>query len=244
MRDTAGVLDGLIGVDQTAHGSSDEVGRDPGRLRIGLCTQAFTGADVDEGCVQAARDAAALMEGLGHPSRRRGPPPSYDPDLLGGADEIGGRANRQSRSTNGRRTRPSARRRRRRADHVEAGLDGTSAVRGRRGRVHSSDKQQLTRGIREWWHGFDLLLTPTTAEPGPPLGAYKQGFAPGRGSAFTRVFNATGQPAVSLPLGWPEDGLPRGVQLVAAYGRDDLLIRVGSQLEGAAPWFDRRPPLA
>ena len=92
--------------------------------------------------------------------------------------------------------------------------------------------------------GFDLLLTPTTAEPGPELGAYKRGFKPGRGSAFTRVFNATGQPALSLPLGWPDDGLPRGVQLVAAYGREDVLIRVGSQLEEAAPWADRRPPLA
>ena len=79
---------------------------------------------------------------------------------------------------------------------------------------------------------------------GPELGAYKRGFKPGRGSAFTRVFNATGQPALSLPLGWPDDGLPRGVQLVAAYGREDMLIRVGSQLEDAAPWWDRRPPLA
>ncbi len=57
------------------------------------------------------------------------------------------------------------------------------------------------------------------------------------------MFNATGQPALSLPLGWPDDGMPRGVQLVAAYGRDDVLIRVGSQLETAAPWFDRRPAL-
>ncbi len=80
--------------------------------------------------------------------------------------------------------------------------------------------------------------------PARLLGAYKQGFTPGRGSAFTRVFNATGQPALSLPLGWPDDGLPRGVQLVAAYGRDDLLIRVGSQLEEAAPWSHRRPPFA
>ena len=48
---------------------------------------------------------------------------------------------------------------------------------------------------------------------------------------------------MSLPLGWPKTACRAGVQLVAAYGRDDLLIRVGSQLEGAAPWFDRRPPL-
>jgi amidase len=52
----------------------------------------------------------------------------------------------------------------------------------------------------------------------------------------------TGQPAVSLPLGSSADGLPLGVQLVAAYGREDVLIRVASQLETAAPWTDRRPP--
>ena len=65
----------------------------------------------------------------------------------------------------------------------------------------------------------------------------------GLGSAFTRPFNVTGQPAMSLPLGWPDDGLPRGVQLVADYGREDLLVRVASALESAAPWSHRRPPL-
>jgi amidase len=102
-------------------------------------------------------------------------------------------------------------------------------------------QHELTRQVRAWWRRFDLLLTPTTAEPPPPLGVYKQGFTPGRASAFTRVFNATGQPALSVPLGWPEDGLPRGVQLVAAFGREDLLVRVGSQVEAAAPWADRQP---
>ena len=110
-------------------------------------------------------------------------------------------------------------------------------------------QQERVRRAAAWWRdagsgaaGFDLLLTPTTAEPGPPLGAYKQAYRVGRGGAFTRAFNVTGQPALSLPLGWPSDGLPRGVQLVAAHGREDLLIRVGSQLEAAAPWAHRRPP--
>ena len=60
---------------------------------------------------------------------------------------------------------------------------------------------------------------------------------------FTAAFNSTGQPAISLPLHWNDDGLPIGVQLVAELGREDLLLRVAAQLEEAAPWADRRPPL-
>ncbi len=106
-------------------------------------------------------------------------------------------------------------------------------------------QEELTRDVRSWWDGFDLLLTPTTAEPGPPLGAYKRGFAPGRGSAFTRVFNATGQPAVSLPLGWPvRRPAPRRAARRCPRARRRARPRRRSQLEEASPWFDRRPPLA
>jgi amidase len=65
----------------------------------------------------------------------------------------------------------------------------------------------------------------------------------GRLVAFCAPFDVTGQPAVSLPLHWNDEALPIGVQLVAAYGREDVLVRVASQLERARPWAGRRPPV-
>ena len=75
---------------------------------------------------------------------------------------------------------------------------------------------------------------------GDPLDAFRRAIPAG---AFTALFNATGQPAISLPLHWTGDGLPVGVQLVAPFGREDLLIRAAAQLERARPWVDRRPPV-
>jgi amidase len=108
---------------------------------------------------------------------------------------------------------------------------------------------RMFAGIHE--SGFDLLLTPTMGEPPPPLGsfddsgpdpmaAFGRAFASG---CFTAIFNATGQPAISLPLHWSAEGLPVGVQLVAPLGREDLLLRVASQLEQAVGWAGRTPDL-
>jgi amidase len=61
---------------------------------------------------------------------------------------------------------------------------------------------------------------------------------------FVVPFNISGQPAISLPLHWTDDGLPVGVQIVAAQGREDLLVQVASQLEQARPWADKRAPIS
>jgi amidase len=107
------------------------------------------------------------------------------------------------------------------------------------------------REIERWWEedGWDLLLTPTIPVPPPRIGELDAtADNPSESVAmwllqFTVVFNKTGLPAISLPLYQRQDGLPQGVQLGAAYGREDLLIRVASQLEQAMPWAGRRPPI-
>jgi len=101
--------------------------------------------------------------------------------------------------------------------------------------------QELARDAFAWWDDYDVLVTPTTAAPASVHGEYLSKYVSGLGSAFTRPVNVTGQPAVSVPFGWPADGLPRGVQLVGRYGDDRLLVAVAAALEAAEPWAHRRP---
>ena len=105
------------------------------------------------------------------------------------------------------------------------------------------------RRLQPWWaDGWDLLVTPTLAEPPPrspsssPSTTSRGADAPRRsvGALHARLQHerpAGDQPAAALDA----DGLPIGVQLVAAYGREDVLLRVASQLEAAHPWGDRHP---
>ena len=110
--------------------------------------------------------------------------------------------------------------------------------------------QADSRRLAAWWKYHDLLVTPTIGVLPPPLGVMAPA-APFETSLpvmaqitqFLMPWNITGQPAISLPLAVSASGLPIGVQLVAATGREDLLIRVAAQLERAAPWADRRPPV-
>lgn len=112
------------------------------------------------------------------------------------------------------------------------------------------DLQGFTRRMAAWWaDGFDVLVTPTLGEPPPRLGELVPP-ADNPLAAMTRVmpvipftamFNITGQPAMSLPLHWNDAGLPIGVQFIAAYGAEDVLLRLAAQLEESVPWAKRWP---
>jgi amidase len=111
----------------------------------------------------------------------------------------------------------------------------------------------IRRRVGDLFTGCDLLVCPTLARPAAPLGT-RWGLDPGLSAyewtvqqedwiPFTAVFNITGQPAMSLPLGHSAAGLPIGVQLVARSGREDLLLAAAGLLEEALPWADRIPPI-
>ena len=107
------------------------------------------------------------------------------------------------------------------------------------------------RRIGQFFESVDIFITPSLATPPATLGTlstqtltldqFQQAMS--AYCPFTGAFNATGQPAMSLPLHWSSTGLPVGVQLVAGFGADALLLQVAAQLEQAMPWFQRTAPL-
>ncbi|MEY2553611.1 MAG: amidase [Ilumatobacteraceae bacterium] len=237
VRDTAGLMDAI-----SVAGSVPllpAIGKACPSLRVGLCTQAFSGSTVDPENALAAEHCASLLEGLGCSVEISSPGPLSDPAFWKAAAAL-------------------------LAVNLAVEVDTWSAKLGRD--LDDTDLEPTTwrlltagRAITgvdllaaqslliehtilalEWWNHFDVLVTPTTAGGPTVLGDYTKGYESGRGSAFTRPFNVTGQPAISLPIGWPADGLPRGVQLVAPIGHDDLLITLAAALEAAEPWADRR----
>ena len=230
---------------------TEEVGADPGKLRIGLMT-ALPGGDgtAHPDCVAAAEAAARELEGLGHTVEVAHPgaldDPAYIPQFLvrwtagvaAGLDFWGMRTGKPVTQDD---VEPLT------WALAEQGWSNTAAA-----FVSALGYAQIVaRAVMTWWQEYDLLLTPTMGLPPAQLGTIGNGregdpLAPIERAipyaAFTAGFNATGQPAISLPLHWSEAGLPIGVQLVADMGREDLLLRVAAQLEEAAPWAERRPP--
>lgn len=259
VRDTARLLDATHGpgIGDTMIAPApirpyvDELGVDPGRLRIGLLDHSPRGFAVHQDCVTGVHDAAKLLESLGHHVEPAWPEVLADPAL--------GQAFGAMWSTNmgvSLRRFADALGRAITQDDVElmnwAQAEFAKNVSGVDYALALSAASTFRRAVQSWWsEGWDILLTPTLSEPPIPVGTIvnsrERAMAPlvrsGEWVTFTNQFNMSGQPAISLPLHRTATGLPVGIQLVAAYGREDLLIRVASQLEVARPWAHLTPDL-
>ena len=257
VRDAAAVLDAIAGYEPGdpyvappfSRPLRDEVGVTPGRLRIGVLSGAALGGAVDPECIAAVDRTVRLLEAAGHHVEASAPEAMADPGFAERYVAVLAACTaydvRLLERTLGRAVTD---------DDLEADNLRYAAV-GRK--ISATDHLQYLdeqhawcRRMLSWWHpsdgrhGFDLLLTPVLAGPPPPIG-WLSGPEAGRRVAglllFTAQFNVTGQPAISMPLHVTPDGLPVGVQLVAAYGREDVLVRVAAQLESLAPWAPFAP---
>jgi amidase len=260
VRDAAAVLDAIAGympgdpyaAPPQRRPYAREVGADPGWLRIGVMKRAPQGrTPLHPDCIAAVDETVRLLKSLNQMVEEAHPAALDETDFNDRFLAV-----------------VSA--------HTAMAIDQMSTLLGRqlnaedfepwtwnvveRGRaIKAADYlngvhwlQLWSRRVAQWWaRGFDLLLTPTIAEPPVPLGTLVMVPGdPGAGLArlmnlipFTPPFNVTGQPAISLPLFWNAENLPIGSHLVAAFGREDLLIQVAAQLEAARPWADREPPV-
>ena len=260
VRDTAVMLDACEGADLGApyvappldKGHAAAISRPPRRLRVGLCDTTLTGAPIHPEVAEAVRAAGRLLEALGHAVEPALPRADVPGMMRAWTDIVAvGTALGIQSALKGRPLTP---------DLVEGVGRGAVAhaetLHPTRyleavGQIHAFGRQ-----MAGFFHdGPDILLSATLAEPPARVGrfshattdyvAYRTGpegiFAY---SPFCAVFNASGQPAASLPLGWSKDGLPIGIHLAAAFGQDETLIALCAEVERAAPWGAKRAPMA
>jgi amidase len=221
----------------------------PGRLRVGVMRHAPRGMPLDPDCLASVDRTARVLADLGHAVDESHPDAVDEHDgVIHYVTIVAANTARALDAWGGRLGRTLG----------AADVEVTTWSLAERGRATTAADLLATleyshtfgRRIAAWFgRGFDLLITPTTAAPPPELG-YLTSTAeePLRAfiraapfGAFTAPFNMSGLPALSLPMHWTPAGLPVGTQLVAAYGREDLLLRVAAQIEEAAPWAERRP---
>jgi Asp-tRNA(Asn)/Glu-tRNA(Gln) amidotransferase A subunit family amidase len=257
VRDSAALLDATQGPDAGAPYAAQpparpflaEVGAAPGRLRIALQTTTWNATPTHPTCLEAARDAAKLCEALGHQVEEARFEIDLEPFRDATSTIIGAsvRAMLEDRARAlGRQLRP---------EDVEPGTwlvasggaakDAPAYVRALK-TIHATGRR-----LARFFERFDLLLTPTLGTPPVALGVLSLSNpnpAESIGTlfqtvGFTQLGNATGNPAMSVPLFWDGDGLPIGSQFMARMDDEATLFRLAAQLEEARPWFDRRPAL-
>ena len=259
VRDTAALLDATHGPgvgDRVIAAAPtrpyiQEVGQDPGKLRIGFIDHHPVGGQMDSECVQAVRDTCKLLESLGHHVENSWPKALEQADFAGKFTAMWSTNMSIARDLLGQMLGREVVK-----DDIEfmnwtmAEFAATKTATDYARSVVAS--VTFRRLVQQWWaDGFDLLVTPTMArlpmligtiknEPENQMNALR---IAGEWIPLTPPFNTTGQPAINIPLQWTSDGIPVGIQIVAAYGREDLLIRIASQLETAQPWAHRTPNL-
>jgi amidase len=221
---------------------AEEVGAPLEKLRIGLMAEAPLGLPTDPNCVQAARDAAALLDQLGHEvvevevaTISEELTPAFVTMTIGGVADYDG--------VDWSKTEPHNR------HAYEAASERVSAYEYV---VAVQNLERLSRReVARWGRDFDLLLTPTSAILPPPTGHVlaAQHAAPDQpvletiqSVCFSAFGNITGLPGISLPLHWTDEGIPVGSMLTGGPFDEVTLLRLGAQLEAARPWADRRAP--
>lgn len=229
-----------------------EVGCDPGKLRIGVMTNAWNGDRTDPAIVAAVSSTVALLESLGHQVADAtldiGIPwdafvqmnaTIWSATLVGWIDGLAAATGRPIDDTT---------------------LEPATLACFRYGAEQKAYafaaalamRNTVTRSIGAWFERYDVLLTPTLARMPPPIGTYNAGAERMNGlewtehvfrhAPFTPPMNVAGVPAMSVPLEvHPESGLPVGIQFAAGFAREDVLLRLAGQLESARPWANRRP---
>ena len=258
VRDSAALLDATSGPDigdpywapPPARPFLQEVGRDPGRLRIALTTTPWIAGPVDPECAEAARAAARLCGSLGHEIEEARP--QIDEAAWG----VASRTIVVASLTFVLETRAAALGRPLSPDDVERitwermqearALSSTDYARA----IHTVHR--TGRAVARFLERYDAILTPTMAKPPHSLGVLSlsnpdsAAFVAARSASvgFTALFNSSGHPAMSVPLAMSRSGLPLGVQFVARFGDEATLFRLASQLEAAQPWTPRRPRLS
>ena len=256
VRDSAALLDATSGPDlgdpywapPPARPFLDEVGADPGRLRIGYTTRTPDGDHGHPDCVAAAEHAARLCASLGHEVT--------EADWPGFTPEVGAAIGTMIYAATAWVLRYWIRRvgREPGEDEIEpltralwqAGEKVTAAD----WLLAVEDIQRFSRRVARFFTGFDAFLTPTMSAPPLPIGTMvSTPEDPWRSLEVSSqtvryagvVANLTGNPAMSVPLWWNDDGLPIGVHFLGRFGDEATLIRLAAQLETAQPWAGRRP---
>lgn len=256
VRDSAALLDIAAGpapgdaywAEPPARPFLNEVGADPGRLRIAFSLRAVNDAPVGPEQARAVTDTAQLLTELGHDVEEADPPVEaafIDAFLaiwtVGATASVDAFPGMTGRPADPGGWEPFTWAMAERGRHVPAAQALASL----------SYMQLLARRVAAFMARYDALLMPALAQPPLPLGTIDPRSADvpatiATVSAFMPhmpLANATGQPAMSVPLYEDEAGLPLAVQFYGRYGDEATLFRLAAQLEEARPWADRRPPL-